>query len=183
MSDFYWEQYLYMQHSEAEIGAWARALRFFRYCRAYGGQSNDGDQLLVALAIGSEPDLIEVFTRLGIPLVQLPLDIPRPTPGVSYLASEYAKFRNPIRDYPHIEQPGYVRLADVKAFAWYHPGRLKISITEEEDPYEVSARAVQSARTVESLLLPLADRLIDPPQDDRNCICPKFYPAFWAEHA
>ncbi|MDO3408150.1 hypothetical protein QWJ34_00065 [Saccharibacillus sp. CPCC 101409] len=38
--------------------------------------------------------------------------------------------------------------------------------------YTVSA----AAERLEPLLNPLKDRLIDPPQDDRNCICPGYHP-------
>ncbi|SMC88171.1 hypothetical protein [Kibdelosporangium aridum] len=49
-----WEEYLYREHSRETIARWARELRYFRFCRAYGGHQNDGDRLLVAL---SDPDL------------------------------------------------------------------------------------------------------------------------------
>jgi hypothetical protein len=44
-----WEQYLYARHSREELHAWARRLRYFRFCRAIGGHANDGDRLLLAL--------------------------------------------------------------------------------------------------------------------------------------
>jgi hypothetical protein len=50
-----WEQYLYRQHSRASLALWVPTLRFFRFCRAYGGHNNDGDRLLVALRTDVDP--------------------------------------------------------------------------------------------------------------------------------
>ena len=84
---------------------------------------------------------------------------------------------------PVVRQPGHVRLAGAKVFAWVHPGRLELSISDEEDIYEVTPEAVQSALAVERLIALLEDRLIDPPQDDRHCLAPKYYPELWAARA
>jgi hypothetical protein len=49
-----WEEYLYRQHSREEIRRWALSLKFFRFCRAYGGHNNDGDRLSVSLVATAE---------------------------------------------------------------------------------------------------------------------------------
>ena len=51
-----WEQYLFQGHSRGELRAWAQRLRYFRFCRAYGGHANDGDRLLVAVRHEGEAD-------------------------------------------------------------------------------------------------------------------------------
>lgn len=58
---------------------------------------------------------------------------------------------------------------------------LEFSITDAELPYTVTQAAVDSARSIERFLEPLAGKVIDPPQDDKYCICPKFYPSFWVD--
>ena len=67
-----WEQYLFKEHSREQLAAWARRLAFFRFCRAWGGQANDADQLLVAFRIDSEDDLLDVLGILGIPEKRVP---------------------------------------------------------------------------------------------------------------
>lgn len=176
-----WERYLFSSHSQTELVSWARSLEFFRFCRAYGGHANDGDRLLVAVRIESELDLVAVFDQLGIGVQRLPEDNPRPLPGVQYSAAEFGKFVSRIQQFPSIGQPGAVRLAGAAVWGWVHAGRLDLEIRDADNPYDVSAAAITSARLVEPLLLPLSlsGKLIDPPQDDQHCICPKFYPEFW----
>src|SRR5688500_4963357 len=103
-------RWLYQDHAERQLREWAKPLRVFRFCRAYGGHANDGDSLRVVLACGSEPELREICTRLGLPLTELPLDEPRPVPGQPYPAEEYARFRTPIDEFPQWKQPGHCEL-------------------------------------------------------------------------
>lgn len=182
MADNLWERYLFERHSRAELSAWARSLRYFRFCRAIGGHSGqDGDQLVVAIRAQSEHEITEIFGLLGIPLQRLPPDNPTPQPGVAYTGTEFAAFLPEIAAFPHLQQPSHVRLAGAKAHAWVHGGRLEITIADEISPYDVSAQAVESARHVEPLLAPLASQIIDPPLNSHHCICPRFYPEFWSE--
>src|SRR3569623_3489351 len=145
MSDDRWERYLYERHSRGVLSSWARALQFFRFCRAYGGHSNDGDQLLVALRFESREELVATFERLGIPLIGLPPDEPKPVFGKAYKGEEFAKFRIGIRQFPEVQQPGRVTIAGVLVHAWVNPGRLELSVSEEDDPYEVSNHTIQLA--------------------------------------
>ena len=160
--DLRWYRYLFSSHSEAELAEWVRSLEFFRFCRAFGGHANDGDRLLVAVRIESEGDLVAVLEQLGIGVQRLPESNP-----------------SGIHQFPGIQQPGTVRLAGADVFCWVNPGRLELWISDADDPYNVSAAAISSARLVEPCLSPLSGRLIDPPLDDRHCLCPKFYPAIW----
>lgn len=183
MTDSRWEQYLFERHTRAELSAWARSLRYFRFWRAIGGHSgDDGDQLMTAIQLGSERELLEVLGLLAIPIVRLPPGTPEPQPGVSYTSAQYNAFPPKINDFPHIQQPSHIRLAGEKAHAWVHGGRLEITISDEISRYDVTSEAVASARRVEPLLLPLAHKIIDPPRDSRNCVCPRFYPELWSEH-
>jgi hypothetical protein len=176
-----WQQYLYSTHPQAEIRLWARQLKYFRFCKAYGGHANDGDQLKVALKFDSEEDLVETCKSLGLPLRRISADSPKPVPGVRYSWQEFTKFVSFVDDFPTIEQPGWTTLLGLKVHVWIRSDRLEICIMDEGNLYEVSAAAVDVASKIEELLRPLAERLIEPPQDNRNCICPKFYPEFWDE--
>ncbi|MGY0235849.1 hypothetical protein [Longispora urticae] len=166
-----WERYLYERHSRAALATWAPTLRYFRYCRAAGGHANDSDQLLVAL-----------LDRLGIPVVTLPPDEPRPVPGQAYTAAGYAAFRQPVAEHPDVAQPGWLTLGGVRAHAWVGRGRLDLALFDETDPYyDVTDRTIAGARRIEPLLEPVADLVIDPPRDTRNCVCPKYHPNLWPD--
>lgn len=177
-----WHAYLHERHSRDELRGWARSLAYFRFCRAFGGHANDGDCLRVALAVPSEQDLFEVAVQLGITLERLPHDNPEPVVGTSYTSAEFAKFKPSIGGYdPPIRQPGQVRIAGASVFAWVRAGRLDLSMSDEDEPHEVTARTVRSAQTVETLLRPLAHLCIDPPQEGRNCLSPKAHPELWSD--
>ncbi|MFI6318714.1 hypothetical protein ACIBG8_14390 [Nonomuraea sp. NPDC050556] len=157
------------------IRVWARELRYFRFCRAYGGHANDGDHLLAALRVDTRGGLLEVMDTLGIPVVT---DVSSPVPGQAYTAAEYARFSLPIPGFPDIAQPGHVEIAGHRAHVWCHGELLRISVADTGDPYSVTDAAVAAARSIEPLLP--AARVVDPPQDDRNCVCPRYYPEIWA---
>jgi hypothetical protein len=59
------EQYLFRSHSRAELQAWAKRLRYFRFCRALGGLANDGDCLAVALRHRGEADAQHLLASLS----------------------------------------------------------------------------------------------------------------------
>ena len=54
-----WTAYLYRRHRPEEIAAWARSLEFFRFVRAMGGHTVDGDELLISL------ELDDAVRRIG----------------------------------------------------------------------------------------------------------------------
>lgn len=179
MIDARWEAYLYERHAKSDLAIWAPTLRFFRYCRAYGGHANDGDALLASISIRYRSGLESVFRQLGIPLIILPPDNPTPVAGVSYPMEQFTQFQHGIKQFPDIKQPGHVRLSDVAAHVWVFAENMTISIADESLAYEVTEQAIASAQRVEALLEPLAAQVIDPPQDNKHCICPKFYPEIW----
>ena len=75
---------------------------------------------------------------------------------------------------------GQVSIAGESAFASARPGRLELRLSDPDEPYEVSARAVASAVAIEAALGALTSSVIDPPLDDPHCVCPKYYPHLWA---
>ncbi|MEV0390262.1 hypothetical protein [Nonomuraea sp. NPDC050643] len=174
-----WTDYLYERHPPDRLRAWARELAYFRFCRAYGGHANDGDHLLVSLRAGTRADLLRVLSALAVPVERLPAAHPRPVPGVAYSAAEFARFPAPMSRFPDIGQPGHVEIAGQRAHVWSHGERLSISVADVVDPYNVTGAAVAAAKSIEAMLGPIAGQVVDPPQDDRNCICPRHYPDFW----
>jgi hypothetical protein len=174
-----WTDYLYERHPPARLHAWVRELAYFRFCRAYGGHSNDGDHLLVSLRVQTETDLLSTMSALDVPVKRLRPGTPRPVPGVAYSAAEFSRFPAAMPRFPGIGQPGHVEIAGQPAHVWSHGDRLNISVADTVDHYSVTDAAVASAKSIEALLAPIAGQVMDPPQDDRNCVCPRYYPGLW----
>lgn len=175
------EAWTFRGHSQDELQRWATALRFFRFCRAVGGHANDGDVFEVLVRFQSERELLEICNQLDLHLNTLPGDAPRPVPNRRYSADEFSKFRSRIEKLPHLEQPGRCQVKGIPAFVWVVERGLRIYLAGAAgDPYEVSERDFENALSADGLLEPLRDRVVDPPQDNPRCVCPKYYPAFWA---
>lgn len=162
-------------HSMEEIAGWFLSLKYFRFCAAYpfGPLRDDPERLLVAIRIESEQDLVSVFGQLGIPVERIPPDAPKRTWCI-------ASDPMPITRFPNIYQPRAVRIAGVRVIGWVQSDRLELEITDEQDPYVVTAAAVQAAQSVEPLLAPLADRIIDPPHENAYCTLPRSSPQYKA---
>jgi len=174
--------YLFQRHTEDEIRRWAVSLSYFRFCRAYGGHANDGDQFLAAFRYTNENDFVSLLGTIGLSPKELLADNPRPVPGKSYSLEEFDQFKTEINDFPNLEQIGHCEIAGNKCFVWAADHRVTVSVVGGDDnPYEVSEDDFQRAQRIDSQLQELADRVIDPPQDDQNCISPKYYPSYW-EH-
>ncbi len=179
-----WERYLYEDHTRRQLSAWAKRLECFRFCRAYGGHGGDGDQLVCVLRLGDEASLLAMCAALGVGL--------RPMPSAEVLAGMSAGERpSSAQEFAGWVQPGWVEIQGVRVFAWIgvhllkdesgtltgeRLSTLKLSIMDRDDVWSVTEAAVADALLVEAVLKPLLGQVVDPPQDDRNCISPKRYP-------
>lgn len=176
MNGSHWRAYLFRDHPEDELRAWARSLRFFRFVRAGGGLLNDGDRLMAALRFRGREDFLALCAALGL-LVE------RTAEHVSIAADTRGRSfeeRTPIQILPEFLQTGSAIVGDVPCYTWVSPGaRLEIFVTDAADAYTVTASAVEAAREIERTLEGHAGRIVDPPEDSRYCICPKRYPELW----
>ena len=153
-----WRDYVFRSPGRAELVAWARRLRYFRFCKAIGGFAQDGDQFRVALRYTTLADLRKLLAQLGLP----PLT---------------------TRDAAGRPLARRVELAGASAFLTIDlapASRLNLSLADPEQLYDVTARAVAAAVAVEALLAAHAARLIDPPLASVYCVCPAYYPDLWA---
>ena len=174
------QSYLYRNHSRQKILGWANALTYFRFCRAYGGHANDGDQFLAAIRIDCESDLHTVLESLGLKAIMVESPAPQPEPGRPYSAEDFSQFVNLIKEFPHMQQIGHCKIDGNSCHVWSENHRLTISVIGAAgDPYEVDDGDFERAIRIDSCLEVLSDRVVDPPQDNRNCICPKFHPDLW----
>lgn len=177
LEDPQWAALLFRDHPKRQLVAWARALRFFRFIRGSGGGMDDhGDRLAVLLKAESQQDLERIFASLGVLSRPLPLELAAGSGG--YLVFEPGMTSSGIPESP---EPGIVQVGGVRVVAYRTPGRLELSITDIDKPTEVTQAAVDAARDVEARLSVVAGRIIDPPQDDKHCVCPAFYPSFWED--
>ena len=92
-----WTQYLFEQHSEAELRAWAKRLKFFRFFRAFGGHANDGDSLNVVFAYQTTSQLESCLKDLGVEVVKFATQPPQPELWVSYRGDEFARFPSLVK--------------------------------------------------------------------------------------
>jgi hypothetical protein len=171
-----WKQYLFEEHSEAELRSWAKRLKFFRFFRAYGGHANDGDALNVAFAYQTTSELESFLTDLGIEIVMFDVEPPQPELWVSYCGDVLSKFPSLISGTTWMEQPGHCKIMGVAAFVWGYADRITISLSED---YKVSEKTVVDAEKIEIALAGTSLQRVDPPKDTKNCICPKYYPDYF----
>ena len=171
-----WNTYLFEIHSETTLRAWARRLHLFRFCRAYGGQANDGDSLDVVYRYQQIQELDDFLGPLGIKLRTFEEQPPQPKNGVSYTVEDFSRFPSLIPGTQWIEQPGYCYVAGERALIWCEEDSIRISVGEE---YGVTELAVQAAEQIETALIGVSLVRMDPPVDHKRCICPKYYPEYF----
>jgi hypothetical protein len=153
-----WRANLFRGPIQAELLAWARRLRYFRFCKAIGGFAQDGDQLRVALRCTTNADLRQLLAQLGLPP----------------LARQDA-YRRPLARHVQLAgQRAFLTIDRVPAL------QLNLSLADSEKPYDVTTSAVTAAIAVETLLLAHEARIIDPPVASIYCVCPTYYPDLWA---
>ncbi len=172
-----WQAYLFQNHPESTLRAWAKRLHLFRFCRAYGGHANDGDSLDVAYRYEDFEQVSSFLDALGIKLVVHADRPPQPEPGKSYRGDVFAQFASLIPGTQWIEQPMDCQIAGQKVFAWCGRDQIKLSVRSD---YEVTEADVEAAATVEQALLQTSLEREDPPTDNKHCICPKYYPEYFA---
>jgi hypothetical protein len=153
-------RYLFEEHSEQELRAWAARLSRFRFCRAFGGPAGDGDRLQLALQVSSLEDALEIVAAIGAE--------PREHPVSPDLARSEAA--------PGVPQPGWVRIDGQTAFVWIRRDTLEVTVNDVDDVWSVTEAAIEAAERIEPCFAPYDDRRIDPPLDTWHCIAPATHP-------
>ena len=134
------DNWLFERHSKRTIKEWLGQLRYFYFKRAWGGHANDGDEFQVAFTFTNRQDLMDKLEQVDLRLKTIPDDFPRPVIGQSYPAAEFEKFKNEIKLYPDLEQPGHSVVFGQKVFIWVYDNsfQLTVSGTKDGNRYEVS---------------------------------------------
>lgn len=165
-----WKEYLFAIHGEPTLLRWAHRLHLFRFCRAFGGMNNDGDDLLAVFQYRDSNDLLEFFKFVGIKVVQYQEEPPQKYTGRTVQGKAL------IDGIQWIEQLGHCQIAGQKVFVWCLNSQIKVSVS---DGYEVTEGAVRRAEIVEKLLKDAPLPRIEPPLDDKHCLCPRYYPEYF----
>ena len=134
------DNWLFERHSRQTIREWLGQLRYFYYKRAWGGHANDGDEFQVAFLFTDKEDLLNKIGQLGLTLNVIPNDSKRPIIGQPYPADEYNKFKNEIKQFTDLEQPGKTIIFGKKVFIWILNNSIQIIIsgTRDGNRYEVT---------------------------------------------
>lgn len=152
LDDPAWCAHLFQTQTEEQIGRWARALSWFRFCRGRPSPFlTEPDRLLVALAWRDAADLGVLLDSLG--LVAAP-DGWQDLDGVRVRV-----------------EGGRGRLT--LGVSGAEQRRPQIVDHDVDAAREVEVRL--------AALADLGDRLIDPPLDDRSCVAPGRYPRLFGE--
>lgn len=167
-----WQEYLFKPQPEATIRDWARRLQLFRYLRAYGGMSNDADELMVVFLYQNMDELIGFFRFAGIPFVQHQEEPAQSYPGRT------VQDKSLIRGTKWTEQIGHCEIAGQKVFVWCTEDQIRIGISDTK-AWTVYEAEVVRAEIVEKLLKDAPLPRLEPPRDDKHCICPKYYPEYF----
>jgi hypothetical protein len=134
------DNWLFQRHSKRTIKEWLAQLRYFYFKRAWGGHANDGDEFQVAFLFTDRRDLITKIGQLALTLNIIPDDFPRPVIGQPYPADEFNKFKNEIKNFPDLEQPGHSTIFGHNVFIWIHDKSIHITVagTPDDNRYEVT---------------------------------------------
>lgn len=134
------DNWLFDRHSKQTIRKWLRQLRYFYFKRAWGGHANDGDEFQVAFSYTDRQDLINKIDQLGLTLYTIPNDDPRPEITQTFNIDELNTFKNNIKNFSDLEQPGYSIIFGHKVFIWIGGNSIHITIsgTRDDNHYEVT---------------------------------------------
>ncbi|HEY6723762.1 MAG TPA: hypothetical protein VI197_07005 [Polyangiaceae bacterium] len=170
-----WQQYLFREHSEAELRDWASRLRLFRYFRAYGGHANDADSLDVAFRYQGEAELVRLLGRWAIPVKVFHEKPPQAIPGEPYCPEDFSAFPRLVSGTRWIEQPGHCTLFEKPVFVWCSTDTVKVSASPSS--WNVTEDHVRAAEALELEFARWGPfEVVDPPADTNHYVCPKYYP-------
>lgn len=168
------DDWLFERHPEEQIRRWVNNLKYSYFKRAWGGHANDGDEFTLTLTYNDKDDLLDILRRLGIKLISLPKDHPKPVPGKPYTHDEYSVFKSEIKDFPEYEQPKHIDINEIKTFCWIESGNITFTLSggQDGDSYEVSDMDFENCKKLEKLITDqgLADKVSRDFENNVTCI-------------
>lgn len=181
------DNWLFEQHSKQTIREWLGQLRYFYFKRAWGGHANDGDEFQTAFLFTDRKDLLSKIGLLGLKINVIPDDFPRPVIGQAYTADEYNKFKNEIKLFNDLEQPGHSIIFGHKAFVWVYDNSIQITVsgTRDDNRYEVTVDDLNVCIELEKRFDDLGwQKIIDKSLEKSVCcISQTKYPELYADES
>ena len=161
LQDRHWCELLFRVNTKKQLRAWAVSLKYFRFVRGTGGGMCEvGDCLKLKLWAGSHEDIPRILIAIG----QFMEPPPKAAEG-NELAPTTMTAGSAVRGLLQCDSST--------------PDWLTLSVADAQNAWDVTQSAVEFALDIEAVLAPFASLVFDPPQNDRHCICPKYYPSFW----
>lgn len=165
---------LYRDVAAPTLHAWARRLRYFRYCAGVSsGHMELPEELQLRLEHeGTEASFLALLRQLGI----------EPLPYVGDPSAPYT-VGQPHADmgFRQWQSPGHVTIAGQPVFVYGI--RTQFLALRIGEAWRVSPHHVEVAERVEDFLDSLQSpvKIIDPPEDSARCLCPQRYPHLWED--
>ena len=176
-----WAEYLFQEHPEPFLKHWAKRLKYFRFVREYGGHGSPPDKILLSLKYDGQNDLLILLQSLEIKYQQFAEKPAQPVQNQKYSGQELAKFPSLVPDTEWVEQPKHQAINNISFFVWCYKERVEFTISGTlENRWHITEMEFENAERLEPLFENHVQRIIDPPEDTKYCICPKYYPQYWA---
>ena len=156
--------YLLITYGEEPVKKWVNQLAIFRLCTAYP-HPNDmkPERFLAKVKFSSEEELNDVLDRLSLEPENSAENEDDSTVS-SFLEQNYSG-------------PVLVNGIACQLTIEREPNSLIIEVSgTKEEPFKLDESVFQRALKLDRFLDSLALPVVDPPQDDKYCISPKYYP-------
>jgi len=168
-------EYLTREHSEKQLRRWAKTLKYFRFHRATSGMSYDPDHFELAISYTSTDELERTLTELGATIV-------RQDPDPAKRGPMTPSTPTPIAGADGIVQPKPVEINGVRVFLFCGATQISVTVIGSKDKgFTVVEEDATRTAAVDPFFAKYADRLVDPPKDWKNYVCPKYYPEWFDE--
>lgn len=161
------------RHSEAEVVAWVKQLRYFCFMgEVSSGQMELYEELQMRLRFNGRDDLIQVLTQLGL---------------LRYGVGEPPKFmtvgrESRVSDHPDLVAPGHCSIAGIKCFVSVNDGFIDVTCFAD---WHVSQANVDDALRIETLIDTLSwqDRVDRSIAKHTNCVSAENFPDRFARRS
>ncbi|HUT79595.1 MAG TPA: hypothetical protein VMZ29_00215 [Candidatus Bathyarchaeia archaeon] len=159
--------HLFFTYGKEKIQTWVTTLNAFRLCSCYPYPAdNKPERFIAKISFKKELELQEILEKLDFVI-----DNKKPK------ISQY-------HDYNEHHSAGWILLNGDSCYLDVNK-MLKTVIFEVsgtyDDPFKLNELVFRRAVRIEEYLVDLGLVFNNPPQDDRYCIAPKFYPEIWCK--
>ncbi len=144
---------------------WNHTLKYFRFQFAHGGHANDMDVIVGSVRfVPGEAGLLDLLTKLEVPLERIRPDMPRRVPGRAYNSADLTRYAEPIPAYPAFQAPGLVRLFGKPAcLSVFHDWVAIYLAGADGDLWSVTEADFRQALHLETLFAECGIEFVDDP--------------------